>query len=503
MSVVANAVRKGTYLDSVALMRLAQRIKGLSGVEEAGLMIGTPANRDVLADAGILTAEGRAAGPGDMILAVRAVDQMSADAALDEARRLLDETRKVATAGDSTGWQPRTIRTAAQALPDANLALISVPGDFAAAEAMKALDLGLNVMIFSDNVPVEDEIALKRAGAARGQLVMGPDCGTAIIGGVPLGFANAVPRGDIGIIGASGTGIQEVSCLLARAGCGVSHAIGTGGRDLKSEVGGLTTLMAIDLLEADPETRHIVLISKPPAEDVARKVLDRISRAAKPFTVCFLGSDRDRYRLPRNVSFAPTLEEAAQLGFARAEAAIDAPRQRAVRSGANRSRIVGLFSGGTLAAEAQVILRQGRGVIRSNAPIPGVENLAVQSMREGHVLLDLGDDEFTRGRPHPMIEPAVRDAPLREALADPSVGVVLIDVVLGTASHPDPAGHLASVLRDRAQDGPAIIASVTGTNGDAQGLDRQTRTLQAAGVTVAPSNAAAARLALSVLDPTN
>src|SRR5580704_9603583 len=97
-------------------------------------------------------------------------------------------------------------------------------------------------MIFSDNVPIAEEASLKHEARERGLMVMGPDCGTAIIGGVPLAFANAVPRGDIGIIGASGTGIQEVSTLIARAGRGVRHAIGTGGRDMHAEVGGLTTL---------------------------------------------------------------------------------------------------------------------------------------------------------------------------------------------------------------------------------------------------------------------
>ncbi|MGL4494904.1 MAG: acyl-CoA synthetase FdrA, partial [Beijerinckiaceae bacterium] len=249
MSVIINEIRRGLYLDSVALMRLSRTVAALAGVEEAGLMMGTPANKEIMRDARVLNTEGEKAAAGDLILAVRASDQHAADAALQEARALLDKPK---VAGDgASAWRPRSIRAAVAAHADANIALISVPGDFAAAEARKALHRGLNVMMFSDNVALEDEVALKQEAQALGLLVMGPDCGTAIIGGVPLAFANRVPRGRIGIVGASGTGIQEVSCLIAQMGGGISHAIGTGGRDLKADVGGVTALQAIDLLDAD------------------------------------------------------------------------------------------------------------------------------------------------------------------------------------------------------------------------------------------------------------
>src|SRR5262249_22613 len=284
---IANEVRRATYFDSIVLMRISRQIAGMAGVEEAGLMLGTPANKEILREAGGLGADGEAAEPGDLILALRATDAAAAAGAMAPAKGPLDARGEQGAAGLIT---VRTIRSAVRELPDANLALISVPGHFAVAEARKALALGLHVMIFSDNVALADELAIKREARSRGLLVMGPDCGTAIIGGAPLCFANEVPRGDIGIVGASGTGIQEVSCLIARAGGGISHAIGTGGRDLKAEVGAITTLMAIDALDADPATRHIVLISKPPEADVARLVLDRVARSAKPFTICFLGA---------------------------------------------------------------------------------------------------------------------------------------------------------------------------------------------------------------------
>ena len=260
MSVVANLVRRGFYADSVALMRASRSIAALPGVAQASLMIGTPGNKALLKDSRLLAAAGQAAQPGDLVIAVRARDAIAAQAALAAAGRLLDSP-PTAQAGVA---RVRSLGAALGVLPGANLALISVPGEFAAAEARRALERGLHVMMFSDNVPLDDEVALKRFAAEKGLLLMGPDCGTSLIAGTPLAFANAVPRGDIGIVAASGTGLQEVSCLLARAGRGVSHAIGVGARDLYEEVGGLMTLAAIDALDADPGTRHVLIISKPP-----------------------------------------------------------------------------------------------------------------------------------------------------------------------------------------------------------------------------------------------
>ena len=488
MLIIRNEIRKGLYLDSVALMRAARAIAALPGVEEAGMMMGTPANKEILREAGVLDEAGAQAGPGDLVIAVRVRDADAAAAAMTEARRLLDQPRR-SEAGDAS-WQPRTLRGAVEQMPDANLALISVPGDFAVAEARKGLRRGLNVMIFSDNVPLGQEIALKREARDLGLLVMGPDCGTAIIGGVPLAFANSVPRGDVGIVGASGTGIQEVSCLIANGGRGISHAIGTGGRDLTQEVGGITTFAAIDLLDKDPATRHIVLISKPPAREVAKQVLARVGKSAKPFTLCLIGSRPDA-ALPANVRFAGTLAEAAEAVLGRKLAAY----QGALPKPASAAKLIrGLFCGGTLCSEAQMILQRSGLDVVSNVPVPGAERLGAK--RNAHMMIDLGDDEFTRGRPHPMIEPATRDAPLAEALADETVGVVVLDVVLGWGSHPDPAGQLVRALGNWAGTGPMIVASVVGTEADPQVRSSQVRKLADAGIILAASNASATEIAL-------
>jgi FdrA protein len=493
--IVRNAVRRGCYLDSVALMRLSREVATQGGVEDAALMMATPANKAILAEAGLIDPDGHSAGANDLIVAVRARGAAAADAALAAAARLLE--RQGSTAGNvALAKQPRSVRTALGAQPGANLALISVPGDYAAGEARKALSLGLDVMIFSDNVPLAEEVALKREGKALGRLVLGPDCGTAIIGGTPLAFANRVPRGDIGLIGASGTGLQEVSCLIAAAGRGISHAIGVGSRDLCREVGALSTLAAIDLLDADPATARIVLISKPPHPEVVPSVLARVGQSRKRFTLCFLGAEA--IKLPSNATAAATLSAAAEqaLGASLAAAPTTLPRPAPRQGG-----ILGLYAGGTLAAEAQLVLLAAGRTVASNAAVPGaraLERVAAAADRIIDRIIDLGADEFTRGRPHPMIDPGVRSDRLRRAFADPNTAVILLDLVLGLGAHPDPAREVAAVLAGAPAARPPVVASVTGTEADPQVRSRQLATLNAAGVLLAPSNAGAAALAVAL-----
>jgi FdrA protein len=487
MPTIINEVRRGLYLDSVALMRMSRTIATMPGVAECGMMMGTPANLRIMADADVLAAEGRTAAPGDLIIAIRASDAAIADAARAAACALLDAPKAAGAHGAT--WAPRTIRAARAAAPQANLALISVPGIFAAAEARKALDRGLNVLMFSDNVPVTEEVTLKLLAREHGLLMMGPDCGTAIINGTPLGFANAVPRGDIGLIGASGTGIQEVACLIANAGGGISHAIGVGGRDLKADVGAIMTLMAFDLLDADPATRHIVLISKPPADAVAAKVLARVAQSKKPCIICLLGGTT--LAMPSNAKASATLRSAADLAIGRT-----LPRGGGTPKPQPGKLIRGLFAGGTLCAEAQVVLMAAGLKVASNAAIKGVHATETSG---AHLLLDLGDDEYTQGRPHPMIEPAVRTAPLEAALKDASVGVIMLDVVLGTGGHADPAAEIAATLARAGAHGKTLIAAITGTAADAQSPARQRRTLEAAGCLVLDATADAATLAVAAV----
>jgi FdrA protein len=453
-SATVNRVERGRYLDSVALMRLSRRLAAAPGIEDAALMIGTPSNKALLRDAGLLDAEGEAAGPNDIVMAVRAKDEGAARDALAAA---FENPVARATAALA---HARTLRGALDTLPHANLALISVPGDFAALEARKALAAGLNALVFSSGVPLEEERALKLVAREHGLLLMGPDCGTALIGGTPIAFANVVPRGDIGIVSASGTGLQEVSCLIARLGGGVSHGIGVGGRDLDERIGALGTLAAIEALEADPATKTIVLISKPPAAAVADDVLARLTRSAKRSVVCFLGLDRP--------GLARSLREAAEAATGKTLAAEPRTSEKV------KGRVVGLYCGGTLCSEAEIIF--GR--------------LGLS----GHRFVDLGNDQYTRGRPHPMIDPELRNEHVARAMADRAVGAVLVDIVLGYGSHRDPAGVLLKTRLSK-----PVVASVTGTDEDPQGRALQVARLREAGIAVAPSNAHAAEWAAALV----
>ncbi len=470
MSFVLNRVERGVYRDSVALMRVARAVAEHPRVRNAALMIGSPSNKALMREAGLLAGPGEAATPNDLVIAILADDERSAGEAGDRAAQLLGEAPQAAAASGIP--HARTLDGAIEGLPGANLALISVPGEFAAAEARRALGRGLNALVFSDNVPLEDELALKRLAAERGLLLMGPDCGTALIAGTPIAFANAVPRGSIGIVSASGTGLQEVSSLIARMGGGISHGIGVGGRDLDARVGALGTLAAIDALEADGPTEKIVLISKPPSPEVAGQVLQRVAKSRKSFVICFLGL-RDA-SLPGNARLAGTLCEAAEIamGACVAAPAVDVPpslRGRFVR---------GLFCGGTLCAEAEILFRE--------------RQLELGAGR--HFMLDLGADEYTRGRPHPMIEPELRNEHVQRALADPQVAAVLVDVVIGYGAAEDPAG----VLAENDLSAKLVIASVTGTERDPQGYSAQVARLRAAGAVVLPSNAHASAYAAKV-----
>jgi FdrA protein len=473
-------IRRGTYHDSVKLMRVYAAARESPGVVDAACIMGTERNKETLRTSGLAVPEADAAGPDDLILVVRGVDGTAVSQALTLIEGMLAERPPSAALGGGP-TSPRSLDAALRLSDGANLAFISVPGPYAAAEATRALLRGLHVHLFSDNVELDDEVALKRLGREHGLLVMGPDCGTALIGGVPLGFANAVARGPVGIVGASGTGIQEASVIIDRLGSGISHALGTGGRDLSDAVGGVMALMAIDLLEDDPDTRVILFLSKPPGARTAVRVQERLSRCRKPAVCCFVGGEMT---LEEASAVAVSLGTGRQVApFPRHEVAATAQRE-AARLGPGQTQIHGLYTGGTLLEEAAAVLRRTVGL-------------------QGHTLTDLGDDQFTRGRPHPMIDPALRAEHLGRAFADPSAAVVLCDVVLGYGAHHDPAGALASAVRragEAAGRYVSVVASVTGTPADPQNSHVQEETLRREGIVVLPTAALAAEVAGAIAD---
>jgi FdrA protein len=487
--VIAVDVRRGHWADSARLMAAARSAEGEAGVERAACFMATPANLEEARALEMWDPALEGAGPDDLVIAVRGP---APEAGVAAAVAALDHERPAAAPGAGAPRAPRSIRAAT-----ADVALISVPGEYAALEAHKALSAGMDVMLFSDGVALEDEVALKRRAHALGRLVMGPGCGTVIMGGVGLGFANVVASGPIGVVAAAGTGAQEVTVLIDRLGSGVSACIGAGGRDLHEEVGAITVLDAIARLAADEGTRVIACVSKPPAPSQAHRVLDALAATGKPGVACFVGAADQAG--PDGVRVTATLEDAAVAAVALTGGvahASPAPRADWVAPGVVR----GLFSGGTLCSEAAAILARELGDVASNAPAGGARRLRAGEPARGHACIDLGEEEFTRGRPHPMIDPTARAEVVARAGADPAVGVILLDVVLGYASHHDPAGALAPVLRRALTARPrlAVVAHVLGTPSDPQGLERQEAVLRDAGVQLCPTNASAARLAAAL-----
>jgi FdrA protein len=468
------------------MMAAARAAEGVDGVERALCFMATRANREEATALGLADPALESAGPDDLVIAVRGGGAVEGLAAAEAVLDRPPAGAEGATAG------PRPPRSMSRAAGD--VAVVSVPGEYAALEAHKALGAGMDVLLFSDGVSLEDEVALKRRAHGLGRLVMGPGAGTAIVDGLALGFANVVAPGRIGVVAAAGTGAQEVTVLIDRAGAGISGCYGTGGRDLAEEVGAITALDAIARLADDDGTDVILCVSKPPSPEVAERVLRALAGCGTPAAACMVGGGIDPVG---GVELAPTLEEAAvaavRLSGRPAEPAREA-RAEWVAGGAVR----GLFSGGTLCSEASAILAERLGRVRSNAPAGRARRL--EGRPEGHVCLDLGEEEYTRGRPHPMIDPEARAERLREDAADPDVGVLLVDVVLGFASHPDPAGALAPAIREALAERPqlAVVAYVLGTEGDPQVRSRQEAVLAEAGARLAPSNAAAARLAAAL-----
>ncbi len=480
MSVRQVKVFPNSYYDSVKLMRVSETLGSKEGIVSASAAMGTPMNVQLLIDQGFSKDE-ITAGPSDLIVAFEAQEDAAIAGALATLADVL--AARPPSSDERRQMRPRSLASALRSSPTSNIVLIAVPGEYAVAEAWTALREGRHVFLFSDNVPIQDEVKLKRFAASEGLLVMGPDCGTSIISGVGLGFANRVRPGSIGLVGASGTGIQQVSSLIHQGGGGIAVAIGTGSRDVSKEVEGIMTLAAIDLLASDDMVDRIGLVSKPADPTVGAQVLSRLAACGKPAVACLLDS-AGVTDSSRGVQVTTSLTEAAEalLGRETPDGSMSTPPSNERSNG--RRRLVGLFSGGTLCREAETIFR---------TLAPGCESSFV----------DVGSDEFTRGRAHPMIDPRLR-ASMIEASGETD-DALLLDVVLGDLAHPDPAGALAPSLRKATERAAshgrryAIFASLIGTDLDPQIYSRQQEILESVGAKVSPSNSETARLAALAL----
>jgi succinyl-CoA synthetase alpha subunit len=505
--VLTTKIKKNTYHDSVLLMQIANKLKDLEGVSDTAIMIGTNQNKEALRLSGLYTKEIDDATPNDLFFVVKADTLEIGENALEVAEDLISNQRYSQVADDDVA---KSIGTAKQLLPDSNLALISIPGSFVKREAMKALEEGLNLLIFSSNVPIEDELEIKKIADSKGLLVMGPDCGTAIIGGAALGFANSVRKGSIGVVGASGTGIQEITCLVHQLGEGITHAIGTGSNDVSEKVGAATMIRGLEILDQDPNTRVIVVVSKPPAYEAQEKILKMVKTLGKPTVICFIGGDPSLIQ-DYDLNFARTLEEAAlkavtlvtgktleieNFSIGKTEWMKIAEREFR-RLDSHQKFVRGLFSGGTFSNESATILLELFQKVHTNSTLRGALKLRDPLKSIEHTCLDIGAEEFTLGKPHPMLEPNMRiDFLLKEA-RDPETAVVLLDFVLGHGVHQDPAGAFIHTILEARELARAegrylpIVCSVCGTNEDPQNRSQQIKKLEEAGVIVMPSNAQA------------
>ena len=495
-------VKKGSYQDSVVLMLLTNEISTLEGVKKVSIMMATPANKDIFKQSGLDTEELMAATANDMVVVADVDDEAMLDVIMENVEEFL---KKQATSNNAAkGTESvKSWDKALEKLPDANLAVISIPGAYAALEADRALDQGLNVFMFSDNVTIEDEKALKEKAHAKGLSVMGPDCGTGIIQGVPIAFTNSVSKGSIGIIGASGTGIQELTTIIDRLGEGVNNAIGTGGRDLSTTVGGITMMDMIDAMEKDETVKVLIVISKPPAQAVREKISARLSGFSKPVITLFLGEKPEYHE--ENFYHTYTLDEAARLAVSLVrgkevpEATVDVDESEFYKAEDNKT-IKAYYSGGTLANEAAMLIKDAMNV---TDPPEDIEGYMLQL--DGNIVVDLGDDAYTQGKPHPMIDPAKRIECMQEAVDDESTGVILLDIMLGYGSHPDMAGALLPTIKelqakaDAANRKVFFVATVCGTRRDYQGYDEAVNKLKDAGVIVCENNKLACQTAIRAI----
>lgn len=504
---IVNTIKKNHYQDSMKLMQISQKLSSLNGVKQAAAIMATEANLLMLKVAGLIAKLPESAGANDLIIAVEAKSQELGDEAISQLETLLAP----ADVGNTSNVIYKTLETASNALPGANIAVVSVPGEYAKFEVAKAITKGMHTFLFSDNLSIEEELEVKERARKRGLIVMGPGCGTSIINGVGLGFSNIINPGPIGVIAAAGTGLQEVTCLINNMGSGITHGIGVGGRDLSLEVGGITTLESIKILNNDKDTKVLLIVSKPPSKEVAEKILEAIKDTGKPSVICFMGSDLKSD--DPNIYFASTLDEAAIVAVQFAQKSKKKPRvstsnnwrkeaQKAIKSLNSKQKYIrGLYSGGTLCYESQHVLEPILGKVYSNAPLDKKNKLNDSYKSERNSLIDLGEEEFTVGRPHPMIDANLRSERLISEASKANVAVILLDIVLGYVASPDPAGDLLPAIREAKQSAKkkrrnlVFVAHVCGTHNDPQGLVDQENKLRDEGVLVFPTNALAARVA--------
>lgn len=509
---IKGVIKNGVYFDSVTLMIVSKDLNKIDGVSDSSVVMGTNENKSILKMADLYIDMFNDADDTDMLISIDAENDKAFQEAVNFIEKELETIRN--SSDETSDFAPKSFESALKSLPDANLSLISVAGKYAVAEVNKALNANLNVMLFSDNISVEDELAMKQKAVEKALLMMGPDCGTAIINEIPLAFANVVNKGNIGMVAASGTGLQEVSCIISNLGGGISQAIGTGGRDVKKEIGGIMFIEALKALEKDEQTKVITLVSKPPHPEVLEKIASEIKKLSKPVVAIFIGADEKTISASGAIP-AVNLEQAAVISVAlsknkdykEALKELDARQEKNKNIAKELAKnnkgkyIRGLYSGGTLCDEAQLLFKDTLGFTYSNTPLNDDYQLSDIWKSQEHTIIDLGEDEFTAGRPHPMIDFSLRNRRVVDEAKDSETAVILLDVVLGYGSNLSPEEELAPNFEEAKKINPnvAIICSVTGTDKDPQNRAKVKQILEKAGAVVMNTNVEAVELAESVI----
>ena len=477
-------VIEGRYIDSVLLMQISREIEKMQGVSKASCMVATAENISFLEMAGFHPPSG--VSGNSVIIAVEAESSKKCEDAINNAINLIDTGMVQHKTSYTLDDLPDLIST-----DDFPVVFISTPGEYAYDVADKSLDSGANIHIFSSNVPIEQELRLKTKGASKGLFVMGPDCGTSIIHGKGLGFSNALEAtGDIGIIGSSGTGIQELSVLMDRNGLGVSYAIGVGSNDLKESINGIMSKQALNFLKE--RCSAIAVVCKKPDPSVERALLESMGNI--PSVFISLGSDKQYSS--GNTYVTGNIDDAvshlmSKIGKGRKIQQEAFPKMK--EPGKDRKLLRGFFVGGSLCYQAQAILH-GKGIhVFSNAPAD--EQYRVEKDFDNlNVCIDTGAEEYVAGKPHPMIDPVSRNSFLVRESSRNDVRVILFDIILGYGSAEDPVAGL-----DKMKNGPVLVASICGTEKDSQGYQSIRKRLEDKGVVVFRSAARAAEYAASIM----
>ncbi len=498
-------IRKNQYFDSVFLMRINNQISAFEGITNSAVVMGTDRNKTILSGIGVDENQIKDATPNDLIVVAIADNLEIVNAVLSKLDNFFDAGRE-----QTNALQFKSLDDGIAYKPDTNLVVISVPGAYAFRESQHALEKGKNVFLFSDNVPISEELELKKYAEANGLMVMGPDCGTSIIGGIGLGFANKVRKGRIGVVGASGTGLQEFTCQVHNAGFGISHAIGTGSHDLSDEIGGITTISGLQALERDPDTQVIVVISKPPGVKALEKLNKAVNSFHKPVIACFLGLSQSFYYHIKNVIPANNVDEAVKLALGALGEPISDPEIKLsdkelelleiekMKLNSSKKYVRGMFAGGTFCYQAQQIFQNSGLITYSNTPINKGNLLSDPDISKEHSLVDMGDDRYTVDKPHPMIDGTHRRRRILEESKDPLVAIILIDIILGYNASPDPVGDILDAVIEAKNlvinrgDYLCVVASVCGTDEDFQDKTQQVKMAEQAGMIVFDSNAKAA-----------